>query len=102
MGEIIHSKTSKNNKMIYRILVNEEEARSLKGHMKNIHLFAYERCNVDIKILERGNNKGAKYFIVPKCFRTRKKKRYCKIYSQKIRNDNRIFFVYTVIKNLLF
>jgi len=39
MGEIINSKILPNNKVVYKVLLDQKETDHLKGHLKNIHLF---------------------------------------------------------------
>ncbi len=101
MGEIINSKSAYGNKMIYKILLNETEAINLKGHMRNVHIFAKERCYYETNILERGNKKGAKYFIIPRKLKSRQRPRFAKIKYQKIDNGNEVFYICTVNKDSL-
>lgn len=101
MGEIINTKTS-SDKIIYKIELNEEEAIQLKNHMKGIHMFSGDLCNNDTMIIERGNKGGAKYFVIPLSLKSRKKKRYGKIFYQKIEFAEKVFYICTVHKDLLF
>lgn len=101
MGEIINTKTS-SDKIIYKIELSEEEALQLKNHMKNVHMFSANLCNQNTRIIERGNKRGAKYFVIPLSLKSRKKKRYHSISYQKIEADDKVFYIYTVHKDLLF
>ena len=101
MGEIINTKTSP-DKITYKIELNIKKALQLKNHMKNIHMFSANLCNNDTRIIERGNKKGAKYFVIPLILKSRKKKRFNRVSYQKIETDEKVFYICTVNKDLLF
>ena len=101
MGEIINTKTS-SDKIIYKIELNQEEALQLKNHMRNVHMFSGNLCNQDTRIIERGNKGGAKYFVIPLSLKSRKKKKYNKVSYQKIEINDKVFYICTVYKDLLF
>ena len=101
MGEIINTKTS-SDKIIYKIELNEEEALQLRNNMKKVHMFSADLCNNDTRIIERGNKGGAKYFVIPLSLKSRKKKKYGKISYQKIEIDEKVFYICTIHKDLLF
>ena len=89
MGEIVKTKNF-SDKTIYKIELTEEEARQLKNHVKNIHLFSAGLCN------------HAKYFTIPLSLKSRKRKRYSKVSYQKIETEDKVFFLCTVNKDPLF
>ena len=102
MGEILSTKASNNNKIIYKILLNEKEARNLQNHTKNVHIFPEGMCIHESKILEKGTQKSAKYFLVPKSFKSRKKARYTRISYQKIEKESQVFYIIVANKNILY
>ncbi len=53
MGEVIKTKTV-GDKIVYHVELKEEEARQLKNHMLNVHMFSLDLCNHNSKIIERG------------------------------------------------
>jgi len=101
MGEIINSKTF-DDKIIYKIELEEEEALQLKNYVTKIHLFSADLCNQDSKIIERGNKKRAKYFTIPYSLKSRNRKRYSKISYQKLEARDKIFFICVVDKDPLY
>ena len=101
MGEVINTKLS-DDKIIYKILLDENEAQQLKNHMKNVHVFSSDLCKENTKIISRGNKGGAKYFVVPLGLKSRKKHKNKKLSYQKIQIKDQIFFIYTIEKDILF
>ncbi len=101
MGKIINSKISA-DKIVYKIELNYHEARQLKNHTKNTHIFSLDLCQNNSRIIQRGAKRGAKYFVIPLSLKSRKKKKYNKISYQKIENKNKVAFVYVVNKDPLF
>ena len=65
MGEIIHSKILPDNKVLYKVLLDEEELKKLKGHLKNVHVFSSKLCKETSQINTRGNKGVTKYFKIP-------------------------------------
>lgn len=101
MGEIIHTKTS-GDKIIHKIELDEKEAQQLKNHVNKVHLFTSNLNVHNTRIIERGNKKGAKYFVIPLSLKSRKKKRYSKISYQSIQTEKQVFYVCVVNKDPLF
>jgi len=97
MGQIINSKNLPDKKVICKIILEQEEMKNLKGHMKNIHIFNSDLCNQESKINTRGNNGVTKYFRIPLGIRSRKKPTGNLNY-QKIETPSKIFYVYTLEK----
>lgn len=102
MGEILNTKTSKNNKIRIKILLNEKEAQLLKNNFRNIYLFPEEICTHPTQILEKGTQKSAKYFLIPRSLKSRKKAKYTKITYQKIETKSKAFFIIIATKNILY
>ncbi len=102
MGDVISSKIFPNNNIIYKILLEKEEALALKNAIKNIHFFSPNLCTKEAKIIERGRQSSTKYFKIPFSLRFRKKKSYDKISYQKLENHSKIFYIYVIHKNNLF
>ena len=100
-GNIINAKTFQ-DKIIYKIELTEAEARQLKNHIANIHMFSATLCNQDSKIIERGAKGRAKYFTIPLSLKSRKKKRYNKVSYQKIETEDKIFFICVIDKDPLY
>lgn len=101
MGEVIKTRIQ-DNKIVYKIELTEEEALQLKNHAKNVHMFSAGLCENNTRIIERGNKKGAKYFVIPLNLKSRKKKKYSKISYQKVEASEKTFFVCVVEKDPLF
>ena len=98
MGEIIE-KRGNTTRVIYKISLSTEEAKQIKNHMKNIRLFSGDLCDSHTRLIQRGNNGGAKYFIVPLSLKSRKRGKYSKVNYQKIEHDEKIYYICTAIKN---
>ncbi len=98
MGKILDSMVSKDGKFIYKILMDEDEVKHLYGNMKNVYLFSSNSCNNTTTVLERGNHKGTKYFIIPREIKTKQKYKPNKIFYQKIESSDKTLFVYAVDK----
>jgi len=73
VGVIINSKKLSKGEVLCKIVLNQEEIRNLKGHMKNIYLFNPNLCSHPSQINTRGNNGVTKYFKIPLSLRSRKK-----------------------------
>jgi hypothetical protein len=101
MGEVVNSRLSSDNSVNYSVELHEKEARVLKNRVHNVHLFNAGLCNVDAGIIERGKSLGAKYFVVPKSLRTRKKCKMTRVSYQKIETDDKVFFICVSRKDLL-
>jgi len=66
MGEIISSKITDDNKVLFTIRLDKEEALQLKGHVTNICLFSENNSEIKTNIASRGKNESTKYFLIPK------------------------------------
>ena len=97
MGQIISSKQLTNKDFVHKILLNHQEIKNLKNHMKNIYAFTPQNCNKQAQINSRGNGGVTKYFKVPLSLRSRKKHSGTISY-QKIETKNKIFYIYVLKK----
>ncbi len=93
MGEIIGYKVV-GEKIVYKLCVDEKEALQLKGNINNIRLFTLDKCETESKIVEWGKNNSTKYFLIPKCFRKKTKKRPVSIAYQAIDLESKMIFIY--------
>ncbi len=96
MGEVIDSKKVSDDKLIYKIIMNESEVKHLMGNMKNVHLFSSNLCNIETIVQQKGNHNGTKYFIIPNKIKKKYKMKSSKISYQRIDDKGKLLFVYTV------
>jgi len=101
MGNIINSKTLTNNSILYRVLLDIEEAKSLKNAFRNVYVFSPILCTKEVRIIERGRNNSSKYFEIPFNLRFKKKKTYDTLTYQKLENYSKVFYIYVINKNLI-
>lgn len=95
MGEIIESKVI-GDKIIYKIMVNEEESLTLKGGIRNIDMFSLDLCKTESRIVERGKEGVVKYFLIPIKYKSKSKKKPNNISYQVIDLDSKAIFIYVV------
>ncbi len=97
MGVILGSRVRDDGKVIFEVLLDQDEAIHLKGHMDNIHVFSENAAEIETNISQRGKNEATKYFLIPKTLRhglTFDESVKC----QKIDTKTRTIFVYVVDK----
>ena len=97
MGEIIGSKIF-GDKIIYSIIVDEQEALALEGRIRNIHMFTLKECYTDSNIITKGRNNSAKYFIMPIKYQQKPKKKLEIVSIQKLETESKIIFIYVCEK----
>lgn len=97
MGKIVESKPA-NEKIVHDVLINEDEHMVLGGHLDNIRYFSGCSCNIVTTLLRRGHKNGATYIRVPKSIKPRRNSSYSKIKSQKIEEENRVYYIFTLDK----
>ncbi len=97
MGSILSSKTAKNGKVIYEVIMDYEESLQLKGHIKNIHVFSEDVAEIKTNLSSRGKNEATKYFLIPRELR-HNIKFTDKVKCQKLETESKIIFVYVVDK----
>lgn len=97
MGRIISSRRN-NDKIVFELEADYEEAIILKGHYDDVHVFTERASEFQTNISARGKNSATKYFLVPRTLR--KNVNYKKPVScQKIETGDKIVFIYVVDKN---
>ena len=97
MGSVLSSKRRPDGKIVAEVLMDYEEYLELKGHINNIYMFSEEISDADARISLRGKNEATKYFLIPKSLR-RSLVFNSKVTCQKIENNTKVFFIYTVDK----
>jgi hypothetical protein len=97
MGSILGSKTTKEGKVIYDVLLDYEESLELRGHVKNIHIFSEDTALRSTNLSGRGKNEATKYFLIPKDLR-HNIKLTDKVKCQKVETESKIIFIYMVDK----
>lgn len=95
MGNILSSRATKHNKIIFEIVIDYKESLQLKGHINNIHIFSDDAIGINVKLSQRGKNKSTKYFLIPRVLRT-KLGLDGEIKCQKIETDTKIIFIYSI------
>ena len=100
MGEVIKTKVV-GDKLIHSVELAEDDALTLEGNMKNVHMFSFELCEIDSKIMEKGKDRRVKYFVLPTKLKSKSKNRL-KIESiQKFDTGAKSIFVYVCEKDIL-
>jgi hypothetical protein len=98
MGKIISSKRNGEDKIVFQVELEHEEATALKGHIDNIHLITENIAEYETNISTRGKNEATKYFLIPKNLR-KNLDLYNPVSCQKINTDEKVIFIYIVDKN---
>jgi len=97
MGRILGTKTIEDNKVVYEIELNHEEASLLKGRTNNIYVLSEESAETKTNISKRGKNEATKYFLIPR--ELRKNLIFDeKVKCHKMESDNKTIFIYVVDK----
>lgn len=97
MGSILSSKTTKDGRIVYEVLVDYEESLQLKGCIKNIYLFSEDVADIKTNLSSRGPNEATKYFLIPRELR-HNIKFTDKVKCQKLESKSKIIFIYVVDK----
>lgn len=95
MGEIIGSKVRPDGKIVLNLLLTQEEALNLQGHIDNIRVFSDNTLSVKTNLSERGANGATKYFLIPSHLR-RDVYIHNNVTCQRIDAGNKSLFVYLV------
>ncbi|MFH1683094.1 MAG: hypothetical protein ABIA37_04825 [Candidatus Woesearchaeota archaeon] len=97
MGEIIGSKVRSDGKVVFSILISQEEALNLQGHLDNIRVFSDNTLDVKTNLSERGAQRSTKYFLIPSHLR---KDLYIhnNVSCQRLDVGNKTLFVYLIDK----
>lgn len=97
MGEILNCKKG-DNKVLYSVLLNDQEAKALKGHLKNVYLFSKNQFIYETKFFERGNQRGAKYFLMPSLLRPKRRNKFLDIKYHVLEEGNHLHYIYIANK----
>ena len=97
MGTILSTKVRDDKKIVFEIVLDQEEAMHLKGHLDNIHIFSENAVEIETLLVQRGKRGATKYFLVPRTLRDNLKSKE-KISCQRIETKSRIMFIYVVDK----
>lgn len=97
MGSIVSSKSAKDGKIIYEVLMDYDESLQLKGRIKNVHLFSEDVAEIKTNLSSRGKNEATKYFLIPRELR-HDMKFTDKVKCQKLETQSKIIFIYVVDK----
>ena len=97
MGNILGTKITKNNKIIFEVEIDYNESLKLKGHIKNIHLFSEDAAKIKSNLSQRGANEATKYFLIPRELRDNLNFNE-QVKCQKIETETRSLFVFVVKK----
>ncbi len=95
MGNILSTKLTKDNSMIFEIELDYDEALELKGSIKNVHLFSEEAAEVRTNLSQRGAKESTKYFLIPKGLRENLKFSE-EVKCQKIETKENTIFIFVV------
>ena len=95
MGKILGTKTTKEGNVIFEVEMDYKESLSLKGHIKDIHIFSEDVAEIKANLSQRGKNEATKYFLVPRELRSNLRFNE-KVRCQKIETDTKIIFIYVV------
>ena len=66
MASVLGTKVLNDDKIVYNIIMNKDEALQLKGHTENILVLAEDAINITSRISLRGKNDATKYFLIPR------------------------------------
>ena len=98
MAKILSLRNVAENRYIYEIELDSDEASQIDGSVKDIVLFSNKDFISDTTISKRGKDGRTKYFLIPKNVRKRIELTDKKIVCQRLDLRNRTFFIYAVEK----
>ncbi|MBT4350990.1 hypothetical protein HOD20_00545, partial [archaeon] len=90
-------KVLNDDKIVYNIIMNKDEALQLKGHTENILVLAEDAINITSRISLRGKNDATKYFLIPRELRKDIKKSK-DVLCHKVDSKFKSIYVYVVDK----
>jgi hypothetical protein len=95
MGNIISTRITKENEIVFEVEVSYEEALKLQGNIKNVYLFSEDASEVKTNFSQRGANESTKYFLIPKELRGNLEFDR-EVVCQKIDTENKSIFIFLV------
>lgn len=93
MGEIIFSRFT-GNKVIYGILLEENESLALQGRIWGIHVLCLDMCKTESRIIEKGKNGVTRYFSIPIKYKPRSKHKPLLESSQIIDTKTKAIYIF--------
>jgi len=97
MGNVLSTKITKNNKVVFEIELDYEQSLKLGGHIKNVHVFSEDAADIKTNLSQRGTNEATKYFLIPR--ELRRNLRFDeKVKCQKMETVDKNIFVFMVNK----
>jgi SMC interacting uncharacterized protein involved in chromosome segregation len=97
MGNILSTKITKDNKVVFEIELDYEESLKLEGHIKNVHVFSEDAADIKTNLSQRGTNEATKYFLIPRELRNNLRFDE-KVKCQKMETESKSIFVFMVNK----
>ena len=97
MGEIIGSKVRHDGKVVFNVMLSQEEALNLQGHIDNVRVFSDNTLDIKTNLSERGSNRSTKYFLIPSHLR-KGIFIHNNVACQRLNAGNKIIFVYLIDK----
>lgn len=105
MGKIVDSKTLRNGKIKYQIIMSKEETLSLYGRLKDVYIFSLKAYSKKAEIMETGIKNSAKYFQIPHKWimrvsskREKINEQLAPISCQRIETKDKYAFIYIIPK----
>ena len=95
MGCIINSRVTKEGSVILDVELEYEESLTLKGNIKNVHIFSEDAAEMKTNLSQRGANEATKYFLIPKALRGNLNLRG-EVKCQKIDSEDKTIFIFVV------
>ena len=97
MGKILTTKVKDTKKMIFEILLDQDEAMNIKGYLDRIHVFSEKAADIDSVLIKRGKRGATKYFLIPRDMRHNIRFN-SEVTCQRIETKDKILFVYVIDK----
>lgn len=95
MGRIINSRVTKEGGVILDVELEYKESLTLKGNIKNVHIFSEDAAELKTNLSQRGANEATKYFLIPKALRGSLNLQG-EVRCQKIDSGNKTIFIFVV------
>ena len=97
MGVILSSKVTGDNKIVFTVCMEHDEALQLQGHIDNVHLYSEKTASILTNISSRGKNEATKYFLIPRELR-KNLKFNGDVRCQRFDTKQKTIFIYVVDK----
>ena len=100
MGMITSSRLLDDGNILFRVVLEQDEALALKSHVNNIHLFAADLCDREINIIKKGRKGVTVYFGIPLSLRKKGRDAFGELSCQKLEFERNSFFIYVLEKKV--